>query len=250
MKNLNLAPVLKYRFQDTLKAMSIFVGIMILILFATYILIAVAVNNGSNSSGSFSAFGIAATITLFVTGIATVRDDFRLMIQNGISRRTVFTAELLVTMIISLLLAIAGEIIITIGQLIISKQPYFFISDIYQLLFTDFELATKMSMTDHIKSIILLFFLFTCTNIIGMFISMLFYRLNKVWTLIVAIGTPIFIFVILPIVLSWKNINILPFFNFITKTPWHLCSFFIITAAAFAAIIWLISKRAPIKPIK
>ncbi|NLM77065.1 MAG: hypothetical protein GX173_03150, partial [Ruminococcaceae bacterium] len=45
---------------------------------------------------SFTGFGFAAAIFLFISGIVAIREDLRLFMQNGIGRKTTFVIQILI----------------------------------------------------------------------------------------------------------------------------------------------------------
>jgi uncharacterized membrane protein (DUF485 family) len=90
---MNLYPAFRYRFGNAVRGAGIFTGIMVAIVILVIGGICYASWNGARVSGNFSAFGLSAAIAVFVTGICTIREDLRLMLQNGVGRRTVFAAE-------------------------------------------------------------------------------------------------------------------------------------------------------------
>jgi hypothetical protein len=59
-----------------------------------------------------------------------------------------------------------------------------------------------------------------------MFISMVFYRLNKAWTIVVAVGAPVFVFAVLPILMqaagseSFVSRMLAGLVDWILSSPW------------------------------
>ena len=255
MNTMNLRPAYKYRFCDMVKGIGVFYAIMVVVMTSVMGMVSYTASNGSEVTGSFSAFVFAASITLFIIGITTIREDLRLMLQNGIGRRTVFVSELLVVLSVSLLLCVAGELLITIGQAVSANRSNVVITDIYQMLYTNGS-NYHMSLTQHVESIALAFGIYMFANLAGMFISLLFYRLNKMWMLITAIGVPIFIFIGLPVILTQTRPGLLleSVFNMIVafalKSPWALLICFLLTAVLIGIVNWLMMRRAPVKPVK
>lgn len=251
MNTMNIRPAFRYRFCDMLKGVGVFYAIMIIVILGIISLVSYEISNGSNASGSFSAFVLAATIMMFVTGITTIREDMRFMLQNGIGRRTILVTELLVTLSVSFLLAIAGELLIAIGQAVTANQSQFYITEIYQILFAD-GINYTLSWGQHLESIALAFSIYTCANLVGMFISLLFYRLNKMWTLIVAIGVPLLLIIGLPMALTktsagrWLQSIFGLIFEFALSSPWALLFCFLLAAVLTGMVNWLMMRRAPV----
>lgn len=255
MNTMNLRPAYKYRFCDMVKGIGFFYAIMVVVMTSVICLVSFEVSNGSNVSGSFAAFVFAATIALFVMGITTIREDMRLMLQNGIGRRTIFVTELLVVLSVSLLLAVAGELLIAIGQAVTASRSDFFITDLYQILYTD-GINFNLALGEHFESIALAFGIYMCANLAGMFISLLFYRLNKMWTLIVAIGVPLLLIIGLPMLLTRGSAGRFlesvfgMMLEFALSSPWALLLCFLLAAVLIGIVNWLMMRRAPVKPVK
>lgn len=251
MGTMNLRPVFRYRFRETLKSTGVVLAIMVVIMAGLTGLISYSGSDGQ-VSGSISLLSFALTISLFIMGISMIREDLRLMLQNGIGRRTIFAAELLAALSVSLLLAVAGELLLTFWQAITASQPGLVVTDLYQLLYTS-GTADNPSFRQHAESIALFFILFTWAHLAGIFISLLFYSLNKMWTLIVAIGTPLLLFLALRTAHPVK-----PFLEavfgavseFALNSPWALFLCFFSITLLIVILTWPLIRQAPIKPAK
>lgn len=248
MNTLNIRPTFYYKFSDTIKGVGVFYAVMIMVMFGLMSLVSYTASNGSKASGSFSAYVFAATLTLFIIGISTIREDMRLMLQNGIGRRTIFVTELLVALSVSLLLALAGELLIAFGQAVTANRSNFFITDLYQILYAKGS-SVNMSLGEHFESIALAFGIYTCANLTGMFISLLFYRLNKIMTLAVAIGVPLLFIFGLPMMLARGPVRrfLGMVFEFALSSPWAMLLCFLLVSIFTGIFIWLFMKRAPLK---
>ena len=178
------------RFKETMASLGVFTGIMLVITVA-FVLGIIAIVNNTNIEGSFTFFGFAATVTVFVIGICSIREDLRLFIQHGIGRRTTFRVEMLVVLISSIALAIAGDLLITLGQVLAGGNDLLFVSDFYQLLYLNETLGQVMALPDHLINILFFALMFCGAQVFGMFISLGYYHLNKMWTIIVSIGVPL-----------------------------------------------------------
>jgi hypothetical protein len=76
------------------------------------------------------------------------------------------------------------------------------------------------------------------------------------WTIIVAVGAPILIFVGLPVLVAWKGIPgflskaVQLLFRFSISSPWAMLLTLAAIVVLIAAINWLMLRRAPVKPAK
>jgi len=255
MNTMNVRPAFTYKFREIIKGIAVFYGIMVAILTGVIYLAYINLSNNNTTTSNFSAFMVAAANTLFVIGIVTIREDIRLMMQNGIGRRTIFITELLLTLSISLILAVAGELLIAIGQAITANWQGIFITDIYQLIYT-YESNYKMSFLQHLESIAFAFSIYVCATLAGMLISLIFYRLSKIGTIIVAVGSPLFLFIILPITLKRSGAGyllrsvLMAVFQFIHSSPWAFIFCSLLATIFISIFSWLLMRRAPVKPAK
>lgn len=248
MKTMNLKPAFTYRFLNNIKGIGIFILIMILI-FVLMSVSFVTFLSGGNSSMHFSAFTIASAITMFIVGIVSIREDLRLFLQNGIGRKTVFLTALFSSFAAALSLAVAGELLLRAEQALTAAFSGFTVTDMFYLFFTPGkDAAVPFSLS--LLSALFSFLLITCASLSGIFISLLFYRLNKAWTLIVAIGGPILLFNGIPFLLYRCRVSLQPFIRFLFSSPWTAILFLLVVAALFALIDFLLLRRAPVKPVK
>jgi hypothetical protein len=251
MNTMNIRPAFQYRLSNTVKGLGLvaFYAIMVVVIAGAIFSISHKASNGSIVLSTFSVFDLAAPFTLFVMGISTIREDIRLMVQNGIGRRTVFVTELLVALSVSLLLAVAGELLISIGQALAATWPEFSITDLYQILYAN---GVNLSFGIDFERIALAFSICTFANLAGMFISLLYYRLNKAWTLAVSIGVPLLLIFGLPMMLTRSGIGHLlehllhMVLDFILSGPWALSLCFLLATVLTCILNWLMMRRAPV----
>lgn len=247
MKHLHIRRALEYKLKDSLRGIGIFYFIMVIVTLAfAWGSLRIYVNLDGSSSSSFNGFGIAAMIGIFVIGIVSVREDLRLFLQNGIGRLTVFSVETLAMVIISAALAIGGELLVSLAAVIVRSDDRIMINDLYHLLFREGS-TSGMSVLTHIESILIFFVFFICAYVTGMFISLIFYRLNKLWTVIVAVGAPLFLIFGLPLLIKYFEISVALPVAFLVSSPWILIAFNLILASSISFLNWLLLRRAPIK---
>jgi len=267
MKRMNIGPAFRYQAMGSLRATGLFIGIMLLLMALTTGLSYWFLTHGVNSSGSNSSFTFATMIFSFVMGICLVREALRLFIQNGVGRTTTFVTQLLFVAVFSIVLAVAAELYLLLGRLITMGLPNMIVTDLFQMgYFGGMTPAALEAMTllDHLTCIACAFSLFAAAYLGGMFLSLLFFRLNKMWTIIVAVGVPVLFFIGLPVLLSVDPVRtalvgpvgkamaetVIRLITYIVSGPWAFVSVFLILAAVLGAIDWLLIRRAPIKPSK
>ncbi|MGE4483917.1 MAG: hypothetical protein AB7C97_02260 [Oscillospiraceae bacterium] len=248
---MNLKPIFRYRLANNLRGVGVFFGIMALIMAAAIIgFTSVYMRIGNNVSGSFSAYGFASAVALFVFGITAIREDVRLALQNGTSRLTVFSAEVLSLVATAVILAAAGEALTALGQALTKSYDNLRIVDIFQLLFWQSSTESGMTFLQHAGSAACMTAMFICADLAGMFLSLIFYRLNKGWTITVAIAGPLLIFNGLPFLIYKFSGFFFPIGKFIVGSPQNFVLSMLLAAMITGAFNWLLLRHAPVKAAK
>lgn len=248
MNKHHLGAAFRYSYRDTLKSALIFISAMIVI-FAANIIIS------SHSSGNIvthiSYFDFAGCVMIFVLGICSIRDDMRLLIQHGVGRTTSFITNILTALMTALLLTFAGEIIVGIAQLITAPMGNIEVPLFYQFYSNSSGIA---AFGDYLWSAAMTIPIYLAVYLLGMAISLLFYRLPKPWKIGVGVGVPVLCFVILPIAGSYHesllDAVVTPMSRltaFCFAAPGNMIITALAAALICAACAWLLFRRAPIK---
>lgn len=246
---MNLMPAFKYRFGESIRSITGFFAVMVLIfiLFTAYF----SGSAGAYGEFSLSCFGVAGAIALFVVGICTVREHLRLCLQMGVGRSTAFISEAVSAVLVCLALAVGGELLMTAAQTAAVGRGNVHIVDIYQLLYVGFEPDT-LSFSQHIYGALVNAALFICGYAGGAFISLVFYRLPKVWKIVVAVGVPLLLMLVFPIAISESGLGdafstaVISVFNWMGESAVNWVLMFTGSAAVLAVLNWLLLRRAPI----
>ncbi|NLV47870.1 MAG: hypothetical protein GXY22_04360, partial [Clostridiaceae bacterium] len=246
MKSMHIRLAYRYKMNALLISTAIFTTVMALLLTALIAgTLRINLSIDGNVRSSFSGYGFAAAIFVFITGIVSIREDFRLFMQYGVTRKTTYLVQILAAGSVAIILALLGELLLKMSQLAVGTDSRLVISDLYYLIFADKNRFRPM-IIQHLESIATYISLFICAYSAGAFISLLFYRLNKIWTVIVAVGAPILILVGLPILVSRLNINLDRPVLFVTSQPWLFIALFCTVAVVFNIVNWLLLRRAPV----
>lgn len=245
--HMNFKPAFRYQFRDYFRGTGVFFLIMVVIFAASIILATYSYGNIS-----ISGFSMATAICLFILGIVTPRPNLRLCAQFGVSRRTAFTSLLLAVSADIVILSLAGELLLYVGQSVGTGIGNLFLGDLYQLIYLGAQ-PMSLSLSQHILSVLLNSCLILLLFICGMFFTFLFWRLNKVWTIIVAIAIPL-LFNLIPAFLYRLASSLPAIGRFImalqhcfTSSVWNLIALFLVLSAILAGIDWLLIRRANIK---
>ncbi|MBQ6808081.1 MAG: hypothetical protein IJP07_02805 [Firmicutes bacterium] len=199
MSKMNLRPMLRYTLRGSLKAISVFSLVMLLV--SICIPLMFVLTPPARDQIHFSAFFMSAAIFSLVSGIVGIREDLRMGIQHGIGRRSSFLSQLIAGLCSSLLLGILGQLLLLLGQALWNGSETVFYTDLYQIVYLQ-DAEAVLSLGQHLEAALCTASLCLATQAGGMLISLLFYRLNKFWKLVLGIGAPIFFCIVLPSLLS------------------------------------------------
>lgn len=242
---MNLRPCIRYQFTNYLKGIGVIFLVLIMI---PSILLIIFQCIDPDDTFKFTGFIIIPTIFMFVTGIVAIRSDLRFSLQYGTSRRTAFFSEILSILSACILLAGGVEIIKFLFQLFIDDSENYVMSDLYQMIYLGMDTA-EISFKQHLISILYNISLVFSAAFFGMFFSLVFWRLSKTWTVIVAISIP-FVFVLVILGSLGIYIDLEPFINWLNSSPFR----FMLTCLAFSILFeifnWLLLRRANIMAAK
>ena len=241
---LNLKPAYRYQFQGAMKSAISFSLIMLTVL---AIFSVVTVGGYAESRATFIGYGISAAVFMFVVGIVSIRSDLRICLQFGVSRRSSFVSEMLALLTLSAVLAAVGELITGLAQTAVLTAPseHVFVCDLYQIIYLKSGFA-QLSFSQHIISALVNTGLLLSLTMFGMFFSLMFWRLSKVWTVLVAISIPVLMNIV-PWLLVKIGLNLAPFFAWVLRSPLYFVLTCLAVAVFFGIIDWLLLRRANIK---
>lgn len=243
---MNLGPSFRYQITNYLKSICI---LFLTVISVPLVFIVISLFLPPNSSSfNFTGMIIVPAIFMFVTGIVAIRSDLRFCLQYGTSRLTVFVCEIFSLLSASILVSVGVEIIKSVFQMSLGNGANIMISDLYQMTYLGMD-AVDLSFSQHLISILFNISLIFNAAIIGMFFSLMFWRLSKIGTVAVAISIP-FVFTIVPIVIDRLNINITFFIKdvikWLTFSPYRFMLGCVISAILFEIFNWLLLRKANI----
>ncbi|MPW26158.1 hypothetical protein GC105_10190 [Alkalibaculum sp. M08DMB] len=253
---MNLKVAYKFQFAEHKKAIIQFYLIIVCIFLALHIFVGISVTNDNNVPGQFNGFDSSSAIFLFVLGLCTFKESFHMMIQNGISRKTMFIGKVLTMISVGIVMALIDKAIVLLDKLAsgVSSEMLILQSLFEQIYQTRVEYITTFQM--HIESLIFNICLFMSFIAMGYFITILYYRLPKYGKIAISIGVPAGLFIILPVIDSIVTngeiihmiVNTLDFaFGFSNQTPSHAIITFFSMFIVFMGLSWLLIKRIEVK---
>lgn len=230
----------KYQMRDSFK--TLFYYYMLLALVAIINIITLAVFTGGSVSYSYE---MSTMIMMFVFGLCTFTEPFKMLIQNGISRRSFFLSRVL-SMLATVLIATVIEQLLYVVCFYIGER------------FPEFVVMRMFSYGDHSKfllsfaDMILTFGMYAALYSLGSVTNLVFYRLGKLGRALVGAGVPIFFFIVLPVldttVLSGTLFaTLVKCLQLIVKTGLSLGTTFAVVTVVAMGLSWLLMRRAVIK---
>ena len=223
----------------------------IIYLLATLLLTGLFTIGLSSNSGVFQGGQeVVSAIFIFVVGLCTFKDNFRLMLQNGVSRRSAFLGHLCTALTVALGMALVDQIVTLIYRLVTWLMPNIRLITAYGMLFGQQGPAAILG------AVVFSFAAYLALFSIGYCISILFYRLGRLGKVLVGAGVPVFLFIIFPTLdgaftggkvteALWNFLRFI--FGANTGSPLRAVISFLVIAAIARAFAWLLMRRAEVK---
>ena len=209
------------------------------------------------AESSFNGYSVAVGMFGLVLGMVSLRENQRVLNQNGVSRRSAFLADVAALAVAAVLVAVGVSVIMGAYQAVLGGQGRLLITDLYQVLYEGPSAGTGIGglARGAIFSAVVGWMLAA----LGQFCSALYWRLNKFWTILVSVAVPLaLIFGSAPLV-SWMDTTsagqaaveaLAAFGRFLAASPWNAAAVLLAMGAAFFAVTWLLLRRAMIRPAK
>lgn len=244
---MKLKKAIKYNLAVTGKSLIIFYSVVA----AVYIFLAILFTLLDGIQGS-SSMEIAALIFLFSVGVTFFSECFKMYLQNGVSRKTMF-----IGVGVSLLIcaAIMGLLDTVIG-LFMSRAGI--LTPLTRLLYTEriAGLSVLQSTVEVFLLNVMLYFLFA---VLGYCIGIIFSKLSRLMRIVLPVGLMVLFTVLILVDLNLTNGNLLSaignFFVFISgfKNGGNM-NYLTVSCLCFSVVIfgvsWLMVRRATVNETK
>lgn len=246
---MKIKAAIKYQSNECLKTMRNFYIVIILVI--AFFVFTVEISGGS-SVMSMGGAEMSTMIFLFVVGLNSFKETFLMMLQNGVSRLTLFFSTTLNILFISILMAVADRFVLNIGGLYSDFRENVIVSGMFDMLYEK-RVASMHVVALNLEAILIMSGLYIAAFSGGYFITTAYYRMNKLVKVVVSVGLPASIFVLLPmldkILFGGKiTVKILDMLYFIiggkAENPYNTlfsCIFFSIVCLG---LTWLLIRRA------
>lgn len=246
---MNIKSSYKYQLLDYKKGVAIFY-IVILWVYAMLSITMIKVSNGNESS--FGGMDMATAIFLFVCGLCSFKENFLMLSQNGVSRKTIFKGRIMVTVTIALAMALIDNVIFWVFKAISSSlTSNIECQSAFVQIYTE-RMHGISSLQLYAGNLLFDIAIYLGASFIGYFITLMFYRMNKTGRVIAGVGVPVFLSVVLPAIDEFLtngriSMLIMRVGELMMGTPQGVIISFIGFAIVFGALSWLLMRRAPVR---
>ena len=254
--NTRFGRAFRYEVQNYCRAVAVLWLVMAL-LPAAMLAIAYFLAGETAVESSFNGYSIAVGMFGLILGMVGLRENQRVLNQNGVSRRSAFLADVAALAVAALLVAAGVSIIMGAYQAVLGGEGRLLITDLYQMIYEPSSAGAGLGALA--RGAVFSTAVGWMLAALGQFCSALYWRLNKFWTILVSVAVPLaLIFGSAPLV-SWMDTTsagqaaveaLAAFGRFLAASPWNAAAVLLILGAAFFALSWLLVRRAMIRPAK
>ena len=206
---------------------------------------------------SFNGYSMAVGMFGLILGMVGLRENQRVLNQNGVSRRSAFLADVAALAVAALLVAVGVSVIMGAYQAALGSAGRLLITDLYQLIYEPSSNGVNPGAL--VRGAVFSAVAGWMLAALGQFCSALYWRLNKFWTILVSVAVPLaLIFGSVPL-LTWLDTTsagqaaveaLAAFGRFLAASPWNAAAVLLAMGIVFFALSWLLLRRAMIRPAK
>ena len=192
---MNINKAIKYQILEMKKSVIGYYGIIYAIYILFAIFIGIYVSDGNNGSiGSIGGTEFSTAIFAFAIGLTSFKDTFKMFLQNGLSRRTLFKSFILSIMLLSIFMSLIDSVNTVIVNTISNYNP------IYLQIYGRRYAEGVSEIVKLLDGFLWNTFIYLTVAMVGYFLAILYYRMDKRLTIIVSVGVPGLLFFVLPII--------------------------------------------------
>lgn len=257
---MNIKASYNYQLFDLKKSILVyyFVIVCVYLFMTTSMAISISMSEGTNVSGQFAFGGMefATVIFIFITGLCSFKEVFGMLLQNGISRKSMFVGRVLTSLSIAFGMSVLDMILLLVFKAV---PPIVGDNLIVSSLYEQLYLESAQGLGDfklYITNFFFCFFLYLSFTALGYLITTLYYRMNKAGKIAVSVSVPVGFFIVLPMTDSYVTggrisdamARFADFaFGLSSKQPVNGMITSILAFALFSALSWLLIRRAAVK---
>ena len=254
--NTRFGRAFRYEMQNYFRAVAVLWLVMAL-LPAAMLALAYFLAGETAIESSFNGYSMAVGMFGLILGMVGLRENQRVLNQNGVSRRSAFLADVAALAVAALLVAVGVSVIMGAYQAALGSADRLLITDLYQLIYEPSSNGVNPGAL--VRGAVFSAVAGWMLAALGQFCSALYWRLNKFWTILVSVTVPlVLIFGSAPL-LTWLDTTsaghaaveaLAVFGRFLAASPWNMAAVLLAMGAVFFAVTWLLLRRAMIRPAK
>ncbi len=242
---------LKYSIFESLRAVVVFyIVIAILIALTLFLSLNGLINGNGNSSSTINGMEFSTAIFIFVLGLNSFKERLLMMMQNGVSRKTIFLSSMTSFVILCFFMSVFDRVVSLLAKLVIGSSDQLSYSGLFEMLYHNKNVGMSAAAVN-LEGFLLSLGLYLACATIGFFITISYYRMNKSMKVIISVGVPVGLTVVLPVVdriangkISQAIIRVLNFaMGLNPQRPFHAMVTFLLIFAAFSGLSWLLVRK-------
>lgn len=251
---MKLKQSIRYQLADFIGPVIVYYGIVVAVHILFFLLHHFVNPNMMYLGGGISGFSM---VFLFICGLCSFHDNLPMHLQNGVSRKTMYTAWLVVTVIVSAAMAAADTVLATLIDLL-NLPIWRGSSNMFLSLFDLEGMGFGTTFVNTLFSFPFSFVLLALLMTLGYFLVVFFYRLPVKLRIVVGACAGFLLFFGVPGV-KIIDTNLLgeglraffrqylePVLEFIWENPFALMGTWAVAAVVLAAVTWLILRRTTV----
>lgn len=242
---LNIKATTKYQLNDYKKSIKIYYFVIILIIVFFSVLDKMWGNDGD---GAYNGFETSTAIFLFICGLNSFKGTFLMMIQNGVSRKSMFIGGTITILTTSMVMAVLDRFISSFANFISLAFDSLLYTGLFDMLYS-YRLETHSSFIYQLELFLVTWMVYIVATAVGYFITILYYRMNKALKIFISIGIPVSVLFILPtldtmVLDGWIDSLIVKFFSFIFERPSGMILVCVLGSIIVLGLSWLLVRKA------
>ncbi len=240
-----------YRYQLSEYKNSVMIYYLIVVLVIVFLGVTVSTSEGSffNSTGGIE---MSSVIFLFVVGLNSFKETFLMLLQNGVSRKSLFFGRLASVGLLCTGMMVIDRIMVTVITGVIGENESFRVAGLYEEFF--YERTKELSpLLMNLEAVLFTVCVYMAAFALGYFITTAYYRMNKALKFAISVGLPVSIFAVLPIVDSTiTKGRISRFFGYVFGSvlglnkdqPYNFVVASLVATALLLTFSWLLIRTA------
>jgi len=237
---------LRYQLREQAQA----AGIYYLIYLAIVLFITTLARTTSGFSGDLGGMEMSTTVFLFVMGIVSFRETFLMLLQNGVSRRTLFVSRLLAVVLLCAGMAAIDMTVTAASRAFSGAAGQLDVYSLYDIAYPQ-AMARMNGFGRWVTNWALMATQSILVMCLGYCITLAYYRMNKLAKWLVSFGVPALLIVVMSRMggQAWIALGrvLSDAFGLTLQLPVMAMLVFLATAAALSGCSWLLLRRAPVR---